>query len=107
MTRFRYIGHPTDPSDTHPFVEVFGHRFPFGEPVEVTGSAAGRLAHHAQFEMVTDEVAPPVAVSDSEQSLPQTKEELIAIAELNNIKVDKRWGYDKIAQAIIEHTKAN
>lgn len=102
--KFRYIGHPNDPGDTQPSVELFGHVFPFGEPVEVTsGRAIAKLERHTQFEAVPDGPAP--AQSDPEPTLPQTKEELIAIAEANDIKVDKRWGYDKLAEAIIAHTK--
>lgn len=107
---FRYIG-DYPPGQTA--LVCFGkYSFTYGAAIDLPEPFATKARGNPFFQ-VADPVAVPAAAdappaeSKPEAQLPQTKAELIAIAEANNIDIDKRWGFDRIAQTIIAHSKTS
>ncbi len=96
--QFRYIGeYPTGQRSA----VFWGFPFEAGGVTDVPEALAATFLRNRYFERV--ENAPAETTPDADQ--PPTREELIAIAEANSIKIDKRWSYDRLAQAVIAHSK--
>lgn len=110
--KFKYIGEYPDGKTE---LTVYGVVFSPGAAVEVPHKFVGKARGNRFFEEVAEPVAPVPAVEAApepddvpplEPAAPVlTREELIAVAEKHDIKIDKRWTYAKISDAIIAHSK--
>ncbi len=98
--KFRYIGEYPVGQTSGTF---FGVVFAPGLAVEVPQQFVAKALYNRFFEVVEEVQAPEPQASEAVP--PPTKEDLIAIAEANEIKIDKRWSYDRLAQAVINHSK--
>ena len=94
MTKFRYIGeYPEGKTE----LTVFGRVFSPGAEIEVPAQFECKARNNRFFEEVTQAVPPP----DGRPS----RDDLLAIAEAQGIKIDRRWGYDRLCEAIATHSK--
>lgn len=112
--QFRYIGEYPAGKISAVF---WGHAFEARALTNVPDADADRFKRHPLFIEVADQASASGASEEASdgsattfpenfaQSLPTTKAELIEIAEKHGVDIDKRWGFDKIAQAIIAHAQ--
>lgn len=97
--KFRYIGeYPPGKSE----LMVFGCIFSPEAAVEVPSRFVGKARGNRFFEEVAE--AAPSASVDAKNAFvpdkPYDKDELITLAAERGVKIDKRWGLEKMIQAI-------
>jgi hypothetical protein len=99
--RVKFIGNPIDPNDNRGFIVWAGERFDLNIARDLPeGPVFAKIPTNAHFQVVEDDAPKaPAAVESAASDLP-SKSELIAFAEENGVKIDKRWSPEKISAAI-------
>jgi hypothetical protein len=96
--KVKFIGNQLNPEDNRGFFIRHGERFELNVPRELPeGPLFAKIPKNGHFQVVPEE---PEPAADEPTVSGMTKDELIAIAEEQGVKVDKRWNVEKIAAAI-------
>jgi hypothetical protein len=92
---FRFVGAFDALTGT---ANVFGQTVKSGEIFELPGDRAAKADNNRFFERVTQ--AQETERGDDDPLLKMERDDLIALAEKKDVKIDKRWGTEKIIEAI-------
>jgi len=91
---------------------AFGREFPVGEVVEVSDDVGARCRRNRYFEVVEDDAPEPKRETPQNRMLAASqpasdldampRHDLIKLADTKGVQIDRRWGDQRIRNAIKE-----